>query len=249
VTTRPVERQDEATTFTPPPDQLVRRSRRESAEQTQFTPVPEGLLGQSRGDWPAEPTTAAAPSATLLAQARRARRPSDEHTAFTPPPQSLLDGLRREELDGSSVTAPRALAPTVNEADMTAVTPLTSVTPTAPVPPRTLTPRRSATPHSVPLIGPLPTHERDTPLPQIVAAPFSPPRPLIPSNAPVDWGAPAPGSAPVLPPLDAPSAMPPPVAGFDMGRLAAREALIRRLIWVIVLLAATLVGVVLATKL
>ncbi len=34
-----------------------------------------------------------------------------------------------------------------------------------------------------------------------------------------------------------------------MGRLAAREALIRRLIWVIVLLAATLVGVILATKL
>ncbi len=157
VETRPVEKEDEATVFTPVPEPLVAQSR--------------------RVEWPAEPTTTEAPPAALLAQTRRARRPSDEHTAFTPPPQSLLDGLRREAAEGS-VTAPRSLAPPSipSESDMT------TVMPPSPVPPRTLTPPRSATPHSVPIIGPLPTH--DTPLPQIVAAPFSPPRPPCARRSP-----------------------------------------------------------------
>jgi hypothetical protein len=247
VETVPVEKQDEA---------------------TQFTPVPEPLLAQMRqAEWPVEPTTTEAPPAHLLAQSRRARRPSDEHTAFTPPPQQLLADMRRDTVEDherptqvaritdlvssdSSVTPLSAVTPT------SAITPLTAVTPTVPVPPRTVTPVRSATPHSVPIIGPLPTH--NTPLPQIVAAPYAPPRPLMPANPPLpDWGAPAPGAAPPVatqPAMQPYPSVPPPLdpqraPGFDMGRMAAREALVRKLIWAVSLLVAAGIGAILATQL
>ena len=41
----------------------------------------------------------------------------------------------------------------------------------------------------------------------------------------------------------------PPAKNFDMGRMAAREAMIRRVIWILVLVVATAGGIVLATQL
>ena len=76
-------------------------------------------------------------------------------------------------------------------------------------------------------------------VPPIVAAPFS-------------------VAAPGAPPISAyPSAQAypqypsqhPPAAGFDMGRIAAREATIRRLVWIVVLVLAIAAGVVLAVQL
>ncbi|HEX5062460.1 MAG TPA: protein kinase [Kofleriaceae bacterium] len=77
VDTKPVEKHDEATQFTPPPIGLVDRSRRDDP-------------------WAPEATTAAQPSAQLLAEARRPKRPSvEEATQFTPPPEKLIAESRR----------------------------------------------------------------------------------------------------------------------------------------------------------
>jgi hypothetical protein len=42
---------------------------------------------------------------------------------------------------------------------------------------------------------------------------------------------------------------PPRPAGFDVSKLASRDAAIRRMVWIIVLVVAGIVGIVLATKL
>lgn len=46
-----------------------------------------------------------------------------------------------------------------------------------------------------------------------------------------------------------PVVAPPAPTSFDMGRIAAREAMIRRAIWVVVLIVAVGVGAILATQL
>ncbi|HEY5944899.1 MAG TPA: protein kinase [Kofleriaceae bacterium] len=92
VETKPIERFDEATQFTPPPVMFDRQA--PDFEDTQFTPPPERLVAETRPDWTGEATTAGAPSVHLLAQARRAKRPSGEQTQFTPPPEQILAELR-----------------------------------------------------------------------------------------------------------------------------------------------------------
>ena len=136
ITTRPVEKQDEATTFTPPPESWFaargasRRSRPSSRRCPRGCSTSREEIGRPSRRRPRHPRRRCSRRTPREAAVRRAHC---VHAAAA----VAADGLRREDIDGSSVTAPRALAPTVNEADVTAVTPLTSVTPTAPVAPRT----------------------------------------------------------------------------------------------------------------
>jgi serine/threonine-protein kinase len=104
-----------------------------------------------------------------------------------------------------------------------------------------------------PLVGRFPTPRPlarpiQTPVPSIVAAPFSstprapvPPPTFAPSQpfAPPDSGAFTP--QPQLPP--------PPRGQFDMSKTLAREQMIRRLLWIIVLVVGTVVGILIATLL
>lgn len=91
------------------------------------------------------------------------------------------------------------------------------------------------------------------PVPPLAAAPFSSPSyPGAPYASPGSQGASQPGMSP-YPPSPYPSSYPvqsSPQAGhgFDMGKMAAREATIRRLIWIVVLVLAVAVGVVLAAR-
>ena len=132
---------------------------------------------------------------------------------------------------------------------------------------------RAAAPMPAP--RPLP-RQQQTPIPQLVAAPFSvrrtptvpPPRP--PTPLPPHLASPVPGIGPPLPrhvtplPLPPPHEMmqrpssgympypppePPQRKSFDMGQLAAREDAIRRFVWIIVLLVAAGVGAALASLL
>ena len=77
--------------------------------------------------------------------------------------------------------------------------------------------------------------------------------------APYAGPAPAPGLAPPYPPPadprsslarppDPPQAYPPRGPGFDMAARAARDASIRRVVWIVVLVVGALVGVVLASQ-
>jgi hypothetical protein len=70
--------------------------------------------------------------------------------------------------------------------------------------------------------------------------------PPAPRNSPSPFGAPF-GQAPGM--FDMPQYPQAPPTNFDMGRMAAREATVRRLIWIIVLVVATAGGIVLATQL
>jgi serine/threonine-protein kinase len=248
----------EPTAQLPVSEQLLaasRRAKRPSVEDTTFTPPPEPLLAESRrADWSsAEPTTAAAPSAQLLAEARRAKRPSVEPTSFTPPPAEVLAELRNPPLresptgewnptadaESERVTAIANLAEIVERAAMTrgpaadraATVPRTrrdddsgidTPTPVVARKPPSAPPVNAPLP-AAPPVRPLP-RQAQTPVPQLVAAPFS--QPLAPS----------------LPP-------PPPLVQYDMTRIAAREMMIRRVIWIVALVLAAVVGVILATQL
>ena len=169
----------------------------------------------------------------------------------------------------------------------------------APAVPRTLTP--SQNPSNAPALSrtmtPSTAPVRQTPVPQLVAAPFSS-RPVAPSSpsSPTDAMEHPPGAAPHAAPQGFAPNMPPhvptpagiapytpnmpphvptpagiapytpdvptpgglspyPLApqhapnGFDMGRMTAREATIRRLIWIVVIVVGLGIGAILATQL
>ncbi len=225
---------------------------------------------------------------------RDATSPRRRHGS--PEADTSTQPVRRHESSPSrKQTAPPPLPVPPRTLTPQAPVPPRTLTPQAPVPPRTLTPQNVAPPPR-----PLP-RTSDTPIPQLVAAPFSaapkaptsgaiPPAaiPTPPGVSPYASTAPAmqpyvPGQPHPLgaspphgegatllglppaprnsPPFGAPFArapgmfdMPqypqaPPAKNFDMGRMAAREAMIRRVIWILVLVVATAGGIVLATQL
>jgi serine/threonine protein kinase len=117
-----------------------------------------------------------------------------------------------------------------------------------------------------PLVGGYPTprpfaRSMQTPLPSIVAAPFSStPRAPSPHGGPHVPPQPGPQSRSMQTPTPfaspdsgrftpAPQLPPPPRGQFDISKTLAREQLIRRLLWIIVLVVGTVVGILIATLL
>ena len=174
----------------------------------------------------------------------------DDATAITPPPEHVLEDLRA-----------------------------TNKVPKQPLPEWTDEDEHAPTSHRRPDLRPLP-RQKHTPIPQLVAAPFSQkPRPLAPPPpAPSPPPPPPPPlhhmmRAPSQPPLPNPHAVPTPAPlnlydpmmmqrpsnqmfaepaprpSFDMGQLAAREAAIRRFIWIAVLAVGAILGIAFATLL
>jgi serine/threonine protein kinase len=117
-----------------------------------------------------------------------------------------------------------------------------------------------------PPVRPLESRHISTPVPQLVVAPFSqPPRPPEPLGPPSDprprpptvqppFGGSiatprAPGTGPYAPPIQTPMQMQQvpyvtarPPTGYDMSGMAARDATIRRLIWIVLVGVALVVG-------
>ena len=101
-----------------------------------------------------------------------------------------------------------------------------------------------------PLVGRYPTprpfvRSRETPVPSIVAAPFSStPRTPLPHAAPPGAEIVPTRASPFAPQLPAP-----PRGQFDVSKNLARDQMIRRLVWIVVLVVGTIVGILIATML
>lgn len=101
-----------------------------------------------------------------------------------------------------------------------------------------------------PLVGRFPTprplaRSLQTPVPSIVAAPFSStPRTPVPQPSPLPQGEPPMRASPFAPQLP-----PPPRGQFDVSKAVARDQMIRRLIWSIVIVVGVSVGILIAALL
>jgi hypothetical protein len=171
----------------------------------------------------------------------------------------------------STLTPPRTLTPQV-------AVPRT-MSPPQPAVPRTLTPQQQPAPHvptplpghlsgpphiATPPSGQLPPGHMPTPMPlaKNPPPPLGPnPPPLAPGVLPYMPGIPSPsthgGQQPGYPPatfdsFSTPFPVPPQpysTKSFDMAKLAARDAMIRRVIWIVAFVLAAGVGILLATQL
>jgi hypothetical protein len=95
--------------------------------------------------------------------------------------------------------------------------------------PHAMQPGQIATPHGMQSPGQFATPQPMQPYPQ---QPFMTPGGMTSPLVQHPFGAPQPGTR-----------------SFDMGRMAAREATIRKLVWIIVLVVGTIVGIILAMRL
>jgi len=259
---------DEATQLTPPPEPLLAKARRADRpadfEATQLTPPPPRLLREAAGsDWTDDddhlPTSRRrkhdASDGRAPAHAPGDRHRADDHERVTAVAR-LADIVERAAMTrgpaGASVNERTTTIPRTShdsEADLATArfprgadaevrarkpssapppVPRTARAPTPqapPTPPRTFTPQAPVPPR---------TFTPQTPLPNLVAAPFSQPPPARPTFGPD---------------LFAVSPPPPALQSFDMQRIAAREALIRRLIWIAAIVVALGAGAILATQL
>ncbi len=162
-------------------------------------------------------------------------------TTITPPPEKILESLRTPKLervddadpwgeegdDDSDATVADDVEVSRGEATMPR-----AVVPVAPMP------------------RPLESKHTHTPLPQVVVAPFSsPPRARPGEGQGTPLVTPVPGAFP--PPVYPPPGFGAPARGptYDMSKIAAREATIRRLVWIVAFVVAVGAGIVLATQL
>ena len=178
----------------------------------------------------------------------------------TAQPPSTLTPPRAATPHGGSPAVPRTLSPqqVVPPAVPRTLSPQQVVPPAMP---RTLSPQQVVPPAMPRTLSPqqvVPPSMPRTMTPQHVGPPAVP-RTMTPHDMPPIVAAPfsvtAPGAAPPISGYPSAQAYPqypsqhPPAAGFDMGRMAAREATIRRVIWIAVLVLAIVTGVVLAVRL
>ena len=209
---------------------------------------------------PSEPTIGEAPTEPAPPPGRQRTIPQAPPPS-PPPPRGSHPLLTT--LQGRPAPPPTTPPPLFNVSHPTPVT-VVRKPPTAPPPAGGRPSQPAMPPHGGGLATPLPNSglalfpppgpanrkQPTAPPPMAVISPPGPPQPLPLADRPVMNLSSFAGPSGIPPtPLVQPLPPGPGMPGFDMSQIAARDAAVRRIVWIVVLVIAVVIGVVLATQL